>query len=108
MVGVALAMALPVGLAAVAGPAAAAPGHPTDVHPASVHLAYHATVDGVPANGGAAIVRATPGRLGAAEAAVRRAGGSVTRRMSSLDSLAVTLPAGAAEHLASDPDVHSI
>jgi hypothetical protein len=104
-VGLALALALPVGLAAVAGPAAAAPA-PARV-PSTV-AAHHGVVDGVPAAGGSAVVRATPGRIDAAEHAVLAAGGTVVRRLTSLDTLTVTLPAGAAQRIADDPSVHSI
>src|SRR5947209_14584803 len=95
-------MAMPIGIAAVAGPAAAAPavaghGAPAVVrHGVPAVAAHQPIVDGVPASGGPAVVRAEPGQLDAAEQAVRRTGGTVVRRLSSLDTLTVTLPAGAA------------
>jgi serine protease AprX len=103
---VALAMAMPIGIAAVAGPAAAAPAVVRHAPPAVT--AHQAVVDGVPAAGGAAVVRALPGQLDAAERAVRQAGGTLVRRLSSLDTLTVTLPAGAAQRIAADPSVHSV
>src|ERR1700709_2599515 len=87
-VGVALAMALPVGLAAVAGPAAAAQSAPATPRPEAAQQQHQASVDGVPAAGGAAIVRALPGRLAAAEQAVRLAGGTVTPHPRSIQHLA--------------------
>jgi len=54
------------------------------------------------------VVRAAPGALAQAEAAVVRAGGSVLRRMSALQTLSVRLPASAAARLAQDPAVASV
>lgn len=120
-VGIALALAVPVGLAAVAGPAVAAPAlvRPTLVQPAVVRppvvraasptiAVPQPVVDGVPATGGPAVVRAMPGQLDAAERAVLSAGGTVVRRLSSLETLTVSLPAGAAQRVAADASVHSV
>jgi hypothetical protein len=100
--GIVVALAIPVSLVGMAPAALASPAVRTSVG------AHVPTVDGVPATGGAAVVRAMPGRLADAERAVVRAGGTVTRRLVSLDSLSVTLPAGAAQKVAADDAVHSI
>ncbi len=110
-VGIALALAMPVGIAAVAGPAVAAPAvaAPAVARPSvSVHTGHQPVVDGVPAAGGQAVVRAMPGQLDAAEHAVLQAGGTVVRRLSSLDTITVSLPAGAAQRIAADASVHSV
>ena len=54
------------------------------------------------------VVRAAPGALAQAEAAVVRAGGSVLLRMSALQTLSVRLPASAAAQLGQDPAVASV
>ncbi|MDQ1673739.1 MAG: serine protease AprX [Frankiaceae bacterium] len=109
-VGIALALAMPVGIAAAAGPAVAAPAGaaPAVVRLAPAVAAHQPVVDGVPAAGGPAVVRAVPGQLDAAERAVLNAGGTVVRRLSSLETLTVSLPAGAAQRVAADASVHSV
>jgi hypothetical protein len=54
------------------------------------------------------VVRARPGQLAAAEAAVRAAGGQVTRRLAVLDTLTAQLPAGSVARLRSAPGVHAV
>ncbi len=105
---IALALAIPVGVTAAAGPAAATAAPAAGGPAAPVAAAHVPTVEGVPAEGGAAVVRAMPGSLDAAERAVLAAGGTVTRRLTALDSLSVQLPAGAAERIAADASVHSV
>jgi serine protease AprX len=106
---IALALAIPVGITAVAGPAAGAAPAPAVGVAAAPSVAGHVpTVEGVPAQGGAAVVRAMPGRLAAAEQAVLAAGGTVTKRLAALETLTVQLPAGAAERIADDAAVHSV
>ncbi len=55
-----------------------------------------------------AVVRAVPGHLGQVERDVLAAGGTITRRMSALDSLSVRLTPAASNRLRADSDVLSL